>query len=316
MGTLTFSMRPSPPFRLDLTAWVLRRRARNLVDRWDGATYRRVLVVGSSPVEVAVTQVGSCEYPRLEVTVTGRLSPETASAVAQLLTRALGLRIDLQPFYTLAAGDRRLAALVEQFRGLKPPRFPSVFETVANAIACQQLSLTVGIELLNRVALHCGPTLPFGTREQHAFPRAEDLLRVKAPTFRHLGFSYSKAHSLLALSREIIAGGFHPEQVQSLSNRSAVDRLMELRGVGRWTAEYVLLRGLGRVDTFPGDDVGARNHLALWLGRNGPLDYESVKRTVRRWQPYAGLVYFHLLLAGLTESGEMSGAGVAAQLSA
>jgi DNA-3-methyladenine glycosylase II len=316
MGTLSFSMRPSPPFRLDLTAWALRRRARNLVDRWDGATYRRVLVVGADPVEVAVTQIGTCEHPRLEVTVTGRLRPETASAVAQLLTRTLGLRIDLQPFYTLAAGDRRLSPLVEQFRGLKPPRFPSIFEAVVNAIACQQLSLTVGIELLNRVALHCGPDISLGTVERHAFPRAEDLLRVKAPTFRHLGFSYSKAHSLLSLAREVVAGSFGPEEVQTLDNTSAVERLMELRGVGRWTAEYVLLRGLGRIDTFPGDDVGARNHLALWLGRDGPLDYESVKRAVRRWQPYAGLVYFHLLLAGLTESGEMSAAGVAARLSA
>jgi len=68
----------------------------------------------------------------------------------------------------------------------------------------------------------------------------------------------------------------------------------------------VLLRGLGRISMFPGDDVGARNHLAEWLGRRQPLDYEGVKRAVARWQPYAGLVYFHLLLAGLTESGEMA----------
>lgn len=79
---------------------------------------------------------------------------------------------------------------------------------------------------------------------------------------------------------------------------------MKLRGVGRWTAEYVLLRGLGRINMFPGDDVGARNRLALWLRRDAPLDYEGVKRAVRRWQPYGGMVYFHPLLAGLTESGE------------
>lgn len=102
-----------------------------------------------------------------------------------------------------------------------------------NAIACQQLSLTVGIELLNRVATHCGPAIASSGAEQHAFPRAEDLLRVKAPTFRRLGFSYSKAHSLLALSRDIAAGRFKPEEVQSLDSSAAVERLMELRGVGR-----------------------------------------------------------------------------------
>ena len=69
----------------------------------------------------------------------------------------LGLQIDLGEFYRLAAGDKRLETLVEQFRGLKPPRFPDVFEGLVNAIACQQLSLTVGIELLNRLARRCSP---------------------------------------------------------------------------------------------------------------------------------------------------------------
>ena len=60
--------------------------------------------------------------------------------------------------------------------------------------------------------------------------------------------------------------------------------------------------GLGRIDVFPGDDVGARNRLAQWLGRNGSMDYESVRRAVRPWNPYSGFVYFHLLLKGLAES--------------
>ncbi len=306
MESLTFSIRPAPPFRLDLTAWALRRRARNIVDRWDGITYRRVLVSGDVSVEAAVTQVSSTENPKLVVGITGpKLTAETRTQIARLLSRALGLRTNLQPFYALAARDRRLAPLVEQFRGLKPPRFPTIFEAFVNAIACQQLSLTVGIELLNRLATHCGPTISSAGTEHHAFPGAEDLLRVKAPTFRHLGFSYSKARSLLSLSRDTVGGQFHPEQLQDLDNESVVEESLKLRGVGRWTAEYALLRGLGRLDTFPGDDVGARNRLALWLGRDEPLDYDAVGRAVKRWQPYAGLVYFHFLLAGLNESGDM-----------
>ena len=81
---------------------------------------------------------------------------------------------------------------------------------------------------------------------------------------------------------------------------------MQLRGVGRWTAEYVLLRGLGRLHVFPGDDVGAQKRLARWLGRPSALDYAGVRRAVRRWQPYAGLVYFHLLLDGLSQAGALN----------
>jgi DNA-3-methyladenine glycosylase II len=86
---------------------------------------------------------------------------------------------------------------------------------------------------------------------------------------------------------------------------TVVASLLELRGVGRWTAEYVLLRGLKPLDVFPGDDVGARNRLAKWLQRNEPLDYDGVARVTRNWEPYAGVVYFHMLLEGLCEAGEL-----------
>lgn len=77
----------------------------------------------------------------------------------------------------------------------------------------------------------------------------------------------------------------------------------DLRGIGRWNAEYILLRGLGRLTMFPGDDVGARNNLVRWLKLRKPLDYAAVARRVQRWQPYAGLVYFHLLLDKLASRG-------------
>ena len=81
--------------------------------------------------------------------------------------------------------------------------------------------------------------------------------------------------------------------------------LLKLRGVGRWTSEYVRLRGLGRLHVFPGDDVGAQKRLARWLGLSSRLDYADVFREVKRWQPYAGLVYFHLLLDGLSQAGAL-----------
>ncbi len=175
-------------------------------------------------------------------------------------------------------------------------------------MACQQLSLTVGIELLDRLATQCGPKLMTSSEPHYGFPGPADLVRIKPQRFRKLGFSYSKARSILALSRSLVAGG-DLAVLESMDDSRAIEWLSGLRGVGRWTAEYVLLRGLGRTSVFPGDDVGARNHLATWLGRRRPLDYLGVKRAVARWQPYAGLVYFHLLLAGVTESGEFVTSG-------
>ena len=99
-----------------------------------------------------------------------------------------------------------------------------------------------------------------------------------------------------------------PLNVEALINRKneyAINFLLELRGVGRLTAEYVLLRALGRLDVFPGDDVGARNRLAKWLHRSEPMDYASVRRAVERWQPYSGFIYFHMLMESLTATGKL-----------
>src|SRR5512135_3116858 len=102
----SFVLEPVPPFRLDLTVWVLRRRPDNAVDRWDGQTFRRVLIVGGGPVEVAVRQTGAPDAPRLRVAVAGA-SPglDTRVAVEATLERMLGLKTDLTAFHRFAEGD-------------------------------------------------------------------------------------------------------------------------------------------------------------------------------------------------------------------
>jgi DNA-3-methyladenine glycosylase II len=297
-------IRPVPPFRLDLTVWALRRRTRNAIDRWDGRTYRRVLVVGGRPTDLEVHQTGSPATPRLIVKVTPALRTRAErSCVRTAVDRLLGAGIDLREWYRLAEDDPRLGPLAARFRGMKPPRFLTIFEALVNAIACQQLSLVVGLELLNRLAAVCGVNRGAGARTRYGFPAPVDVARHPAADYRAIGFSRQKVDALLTLARGIHNGGIVVDALERADDMEACTRLRELRGVGRWTAEYVLLRGLGRLHVFPGDDVGAKKSLARWLGRPTPLDYAGVNAAVAKWRPYAGLVYFHLLLDGLTRKG-------------
>src|SRR5665213_4183609 len=123
MGRVTLLMEVVPPFRLDLTAWALRRRAENIVDRWDGQTYARVLVVDGKPVEVEIAQIGSSARPRLRVIATG---PGVTRRARQTLTscveRMLGTRINLRDFYRLARRQPEVGDRVGGFRGLKETR--------------------------------------------------------------------------------------------------------------------------------------------------------------------------------------------------
>ncbi|HJQ13151.1 MAG TPA: hypothetical protein VJ830_00270 [Anaerolineales bacterium] len=300
----SFVLEPTPPFRLDLTAWTLRRRPDNMMDRWDGQTYRRVLIEDGNPFEIAVTQFEPSGMPRLHVSLIGEAAGSHVKAYAiAAVERLLGIHVDLTEFYRFCEKDEALRFPANQFRGLKPPRFPTYFETLVNAIACQQITLTVGIRLLNRLTEACGLTIETEKGSFHAFPRPQQLANMDIEKLREMGFSYRKACYLTGLAQAVIEGQFDLEEIEQLDDQKAVNRLCTLKGVGRWTAEYFLLRGLGRIHIFPGDDVGARNNLQRWLRLSEPMDYDKVHKSLRQWDAYGGLIYFHLLLKSLTEKG-------------
>lgn len=301
---VVFTLRPLAPFRLDLTAWTLRRCPDNLIDRWDGQTYRRVLALHNQPVEISVVQSGPPANPEIVVTVIGKRleAGETERQVTAALEKMLGLNVDLTEFYRFAEGDGRLGPLVRPFVGLKPPRLPSIFETLVNGISCQQITLTLCIRLLNRIAGAYGLAIKGEGELGHAFPMAEDLANLEPEELREMQFSMQKGRAVVELARGVL-DGLDLEAIGDLDDEQAASQLMELRGVGRWTAEYVLLRGFGRTHIFPGDDVGARNNLRRWLAVPVPLDYEGVRQVMKAFDPYGGLVYFHLLLNNLARAG-------------
>ena len=303
MNRFFLDLEPAPPFRLDLTVWALRRRPDNLVDRWDGATYRRVLVTGDGePFEVAVSQASPPEAPRLRVSVECQKSGEnTERQVIASLERLLGINLRLDDFYRLAESDDRLRPVADQFRGFKPPRLLSPFEALVNAIACQQLTLTMGIRLLNSLVETYGLALQTEDGVFHAFPRPQDLADADIEDLRRMKFSYQKARYITGIAQAIVRGELDLDGISSLDDQGAINRLCDLKGVGRWTAEYFLLRGLGRTHIFPADDVGARNHLQRWLGLPEKLNYEAVHYVISPWKGFGGLIYFHLLLKSLSE---------------
>ncbi len=299
-----FVLKPLPPFRLDLTAWALRRRPVNSVDRFDGRVYRRVFVLDGWPVGVDVMQRGTPSRPELHVSVLGTgVSGGVKEQARKAITEVLGLQVDLSEFYSVASGDTKLAPLARQFRGVKPPRFPSVFETLVNAIACQQVSLDVGILLLSRLSARFGLPLNRGGQAQRSFPTVRAISRAKPEELRELGFSRQKSEYLLGLARSVSDGSLKLDTISGLPDQDAVDFLMKTKGIGRWSAEYTLLRGLGRLGVFPGDDVGGRNNLQRWLRVRENLDYDKTRALLEKWRGFRGLIYFHLLLKGLDERG-------------
>jgi DNA-3-methyladenine glycosylase II len=307
MARTTMVLPTLHPFRLDLTVWALRRRPKNTVDSWDNGQYSRIIVADGRPARLTAVQEAADAKPTLMVTVESAepISEQARKQAGLLVHKMFGLGVDLRPFYDLAGEDPVIGTLVERFRGIRPPRFPTVFEGLINAIACQQVTLDLGIILLNRLSQRFGSPLVDQGAVLHAFPAAADLTAVPETAIRELGFSRQKTLAIQQLAAHVVDTSVDLARLESLNNGEAVAQLSRIHGIGRWSAEYVLLRGLGRLDTFPGDDIGAQNNLQRLFHLAGKPTYDRIRQLTSPWHPYEGVVYFHLLLDKLRTNGAL-----------
>jgi DNA-3-methyladenine glycosylase II len=315
----SFTLHPIAPFRLDYTVLALRRRRKNIVDNWDGRYYTRLFNVENKPVKVMIEQINGLDnlnnlnHPELLVSLSSldeneAIEPihyELKDKITGLIERMLGLKHDLTGFYKMAKNDAELYPLVSRFMGIKPTRFPSLFEALMNAIACQQISLDAGLQIQNRLVQHMGMSMDDKNQIFYAFPIAEDVRHCSVAELKKLGYSTHKSETIIRLTSAFVEERPLFDYLEERPNDEVVQFLSQFKGIGHWTAEYALLRGLGRLEIFPRDDIGAQNNLQKLLLLEDKLDYKKTSEITARWYTYAGLIYFHLLLQKLDEKGAL-----------
>jgi DNA-3-methyladenine glycosylase II len=298
MHIINFKLSAIAPFRLDLTVWALRRRSRNILDYWDGSCYTRVFIIEDSPVKVEVrqktkkTQISVIAYSHDPIY-------KLKSKITDLLSLMLGFNLDLEWFYEKVKDDKFLAPLVLKFKGVKPPRFPTIFETLTNAIAFQQLSLEAGFSLLNNLIKKYGILFEEPNQVNYAFPEPSEIMKCTKEELMLLGFSQHKSETLIVIASTITHENFFCN-FNGLSNEEVIKLLCRFKGIGRWSAEYTLLRGLGKTNILPGDDVAVHKSIGKIFKLRKKPDYEKIKKIEKKWHPYAGLIYFHFLLETLS----------------
>jgi DNA-3-methyladenine glycosylase II len=284
------------PFRLDLTANVLRRLSTNVVDRFDGATYRRLIGDAKAPAVLSVTQTGPAEL-RAGVERAGKKRFDAAA----LVSRLLGTQVDLEPFYRAAATVDWLAPLVAGARGVKPPRYPTVWEACVNAIVYQQISIHAASAILRRVIERYAVAVADGDAQLYAFPGPQRLIDADTEDLRGLGLSNNKIVSVRAVGRAILEGGIDEAALARLPTPELTASLAEHRGIGPWTAAVIALRGFGRLDLFPMKDSGVARSISVLSGRTD-VDVESLLAQLGEQR---GMLYYHLLLGRLVARGDV-----------
>ena len=143
----------------------------------------------------------------VEVEVEGAwLAPDLERRVGERVRWILGLDADLVPFRERAARYPALARLADRLAGMRPPRFPTLFEALINTVLFQQISLAVGVSLVNRLAASFGARHEVEGRTLFRLPTAGELLRLTEADLRAISFSSAKARALLSLAAAIESG--------------------------------------------------------------------------------------------------------------
>lgn len=291
MSSTTVAVRP--PFRLDLTATALRRLSSNVVDVvGDDGRYRRIFAAGS-----ALLTVHQPEPQSLVIACKGRADFDPV----EMARRMLGFEVDLAPFYAASAAIPWLHDLVTRMRGVKPPRYPSLWEAIVNAVIFQQISIHAAGAIVRRVIERYETPVTIGETRLFPFPEPQIIADADAEELRALGLSINKVVALRGLARAVLDGELAEAELVARPTPEAIERLVGFRGIGPWTAAVICLRGLGRLDLFPERDSGVALSLRALSGEP-EVDTAAILATLG---PQRGMLYYHLLLGRLAARGEI-----------
>jgi DNA-3-methyladenine glycosylase II len=289
------------PFHLEATVRVLQRRPTNLIDLWDGERYRRAVRIDGRPVLLEVQNSGTIEVPDLRLSILGGAAAaharvdasETASAI-------LGLDQDVTLYERCAEAERTLRSTAIALRGMRAPRYPDLFETFANVIPFQQLSVEAGMAVVAQLIRRFGQVMTVQGSCFHLFPRAGVIADARTVSLKQCGMSLRKAQTLRSVARSIASGALTAGSIAELPSSEAIDRLTEVSGIGAWSASLVLLRGFGRLDVFPPGDAGAERSLMALMRLRSPT---SLARIVDRLGDCRGQLYFYGIASRALEAG-------------
>jgi len=290
-----FTLTPTPPYSLGLTAIRFARFKDEIVDRVQPKHYQRLLSVDGQLALATVTDVGSTIKPRLQVELQGpRKTDLELPEFAAQLRHILCADLDLKPFYRVSRTDELLGPITRRFRGLKLPASPTVFESLIMAVLSQQLNLTFAYSIKRELVETFGERLQVNGDIYYAFPRPERFAEEKPERLLRFRLSNAKAATLVRLGEAFASGALREEELAALPDEEVVERLIQLKGIGRWSAEIALLRGLARPDAFPAGDLGVVKYVAQGLlGKAEKATEADMRGFAERWRPYRGLALIY-----------------------
>lgn len=292
----TFSLELPGPLDLGQSLEVFRRSGDDLLDRWNGSRLVRTVPIGARTVPFVADAHGTPEHPGLDVIV------EDPSEIPEVARAIRGSFILPPPtFGALLQSDPVIASLDARYPGLRPVLQLDLLTALVRSVSAQQVNLRWAATTRRRLAER------FGTRHEIAgeIVYSFDPARLAAATvteIREMQFTTRKAEYIIGIAEEIGSGRLSPQELEALPDEQVIERLSALRGIGRWTAEWILVRTLGRPTVVAGD-LGVRKAVGVAY-RDGAMPSEAdVRAMTTHWGDSAAVaqaLVLHGMAVGMT----------------
>ena len=297
--TENFFVTALPPFDFDLSSLIFS-NGDEQIRRYQKGNFWQVIRIDNKLSLVSVKSVGTVEKPKLfaelktDCKPTGKDKENALKAVSYLFN----LDFDLAEFYEEIENDLTMARLTNKLVGLKNPTTQFAFEALIDSIVEQQISLKVAQSLERKIIKKLGDTLDLEGKIYYAYPTPRALSTVSFQEFRNLGLSERKAEYIRNIASLVSEGKLDLEMLKcSRSSDEIIEELDKIRGVGVWTAELTMLRGMARLEAFPADDLGLRRTISNYYCNGRPLTSANARDIAENWGKWKGLVAYYLIVA-------------------
>ncbi|TCZ81127.1 DNA-3-methyladenine glycosylase 2 family protein [Paenibacillus albiflavus] len=222
-------------------------------------------------------------------------SAHARSAVASYVWDLFDLDTNLSQFYEQAVQDSILQPLVNRYYGLRIVQISDLFEALTWAIMGQQINLTFAYTLKSRFVERFGESLTFGDDVYWLFPTYDRIAQLNIDELREMQFTSRKAEYVIGVAKEMCSGNLSRESLLAMKDPKLIHQaLTSIRGIGAWTADYVMMKCLHNTSAFPITDVGLHNALKLQLEMDRKPTLDEIKQYAAHWDGWQAYATFYL----------------------
>lgn len=219
----------------------------------------------------------------------------TCATIAGYVREWFDLDTNITPFYDMAKKDPLLSCAVDSFYGLRIMGIPDLFEALCWGILGQQINLPFAYTLKRRLVENFGRSIDWGGEKYWIFPTPSDIAGLKVADFDGLQMTVKKCEYLIGVATLMAQGKLSKEMLTATGDiKKAEKMLVSIRGIGPWTANYVLMRCLRFPSAFPIDDVGLHNAIKHLMGRETKPSKDEILKLSARWAGWEAYATFYL----------------------